>query len=187
MLDARTELGFAAAHVPGALFCGLEEIPRFAGWFLPYDLPILLVAEPAGLPQAVRYLVRLGYDDLAGYLAGGMLAWHTAGLESVALRTITPHELCRRLGAGEKIGILDVRSDGEVEADRMAGAQHVPLTQLPARLDEVPRDRSVAIFCRSGVRATVAASLLERAGHQGVTVVLGGRSGWKAISCPTRL
>lgn len=180
VLDTRAVLG--VAHVPGAYSIWLDGLAGFAGWFLPDERPILLVSEPADLAQAVRCLVRMGYDDLAGYLAGGMQAWHTAGRESAAIRTLTVHELRRRLDAHESLWLLDVRSKGEVEADPTAGAVNIPLTQLPQRLDEVPQDRPITVFCGSGMRATVAASLLQRAGRQDVTVVLGGRAAWHATA-----
>ena len=187
VLDTRQDLGFGGAHVPGALFIWLGRLPRFAGWFLPQDRPVLLVNETDDPAQVVRYLVRLGYDDLAGFLSGGMLAWHTAGRESSSIRTITVQELCRHLDGHDDVWILDVRSGAEVQAARIPDAQHIPLTQLPDRLAEVPRDRPVTIFCGSGQRAMIAASLLQRAGWQNLAVVLGGLAGWSSTTCPLDL
>ena len=187
VIDTRSELGFGTAHIPGALSIPLGHLPRFAGWFLPLDRPILLVNETDDPIEATRYLIRLGYDDLAGYLAGGMWAWHTAGRESSSTRMITVQELCRHLDAHEDAWILDVRSDAEVEAAQVPDAQHIHLTQLPHHLDEVPKDRTVTIFCGSDVRATMAASLLQRAGWTDLAVVLGGLAGWSSTTCPLEL
>lgn len=184
VLDTRMELGFGAAHVPDALSTWLGRLPSFAGWFLPYDQPLLLVNETDDPAQAVRYLIRLGYDDLAGYLSGGMLGWHTAGLESSAIGMVTVQELCRHLDAHEDIWILDVRSDKEVNAARIADAQHIHVTQLPHHLDEVPRDRPITVFCGSGLRSMIAASLLQREGWTDLTVALGGLAGWSSTTCP---
>jgi hydroxyacylglutathione hydrolase len=184
VLDTRMELGFASAHVPESLFIWLEGLPAFAGWFLPYETPILLVSEGEHPLQAARYLFRLGYDDLPGYLSGGMLAWHTAGLESSAVRTVTVQQLCFLLDEGEETSILDVRSEEELETTgRIPNAQHIHLTLLPGRLDEVPRDRTVYIFCGSGLRSMIAASMLRRAGWQRLVVVLGGLAGWNSVTC----
>ena len=68
-----------------------------------------------------------------------------------------------------------------------ADAQHIHLTQLPHRLDEVPQDRTVTIFCGSDVRATIAASLLQRGGWTDLAVVLGGLAGWSSTTCPLEL
>ncbi|MGC9515863.1 MBL fold metallo-hydrolase [Methanocrinis sp.] len=187
VLDTRMELGFGAAHVPGALSIWLDGVPSFAGWFLPYHKKVLLVAETADPDTAVRRLRRIGYDDLAGYLAGGMVAWHMAGKESRSIATADVHDLCTRLdreGRG-KAWILDVRSDDELESSgRITGAHHIHITQLPQRIEEVPKDRPVYIFCGSGLRSMVAASILQREGWDNVTVILGGIAGWSSVACP---
>jgi hydroxyacylglutathione hydrolase len=186
VLDTRMELGFGSAHVPDALSIWEEGLPSFAGWFLSYDKPLLLVTEANDVSRAVRYLIRLGFDRLGGFLAGGMLAWHKAGLVSHRVRTATVQDLCHLLDEGGDIRILDVRSAEEVERGEIPGAQHIHITQLPERLDEVPRDQPVYIFCGSGLRSMIGASLLQRAGWENVTVVLGGLAGWSSVSCPLR-
>ncbi len=185
VVDTRMELGFGSAHVPGALSIWLAGLPSFAGWFLPYDQPLLLVSDTENPVQATRYLARMAYDDLCGYLSGGMLGWHTAGLESNSTRTVTVQQLCHLLDEGEETSILDVRSEQELEnAGRIPAAQHIHVTQLPDHLHEVPRDRTVYIFCGSDKRAMLAASLLQREGWDELNVVLGGLEGWSSITCP---
>jgi hydroxyacylglutathione hydrolase len=187
VLDTRMELGFGAAHVPGALSIWEEGLSGFAGWFLSYDRPILLVTETNDTSQAMRYLIRLGFDKLNGFLAGGMLAWHKAGLESHRVETVIVQELCQRLDRDEDAWILDVRSDEELQQQgEISGAHHRHITQLPEHLDEVPSDRSVYVFCGSGLRSMIGASLLRRAGWEDVTVVLGGLAGWNSVSCPLK-
>ena len=198
VVDTRAELSFGAAHVPNSLSIVQGSLASYAGWFLPYGRPILLVLEDDDPEPAVRTLVRLGYDDgrrelagygggLAGYLSGGMHAWHTAGRESRSVGMVTVEELCRRTfrpPGGRPPWILDVRNAGELEsAGRIEGAHHVHLTQLPDELDQVPKDRPVYIFCGSGRRSMTAASLLKRAGWQDLIVVLGGMTGWNAVKC----
>lgn len=184
VLDTRMELGFGSAHVPGALSIWEQGVPRFAGWFLSYDKPVLLVTETNDVSRAVRYLIRLGFDRLDGFLAGGMLAWHKAGLESHRVETVTVQDLCHLLDRDEDAWILDVRSDAEVEQNEIPVAHHIHITQLPEHMDEVPRDQPVYIFCGSGVRSMIAASLLRRAGWENLTSVLGGLAGWSSVSCP---
>lgn len=82
---------------------------------------------------------------------------------------------------------LDVRSDEEVKATHIPGAHHIHLTLLPHRLDRVPRDRPVTIFCGSGLRSMIAASLLRRQGWTDLAVVLGGLAGWNSTTCPLEL
>jgi hydroxyacylglutathione hydrolase len=184
VLDTRSELGFSAAHVPDALSIWQGGLASFAGWFVPYEEPVLLVTEEEDPDETVRTLVRLGYDRLAGCLAGGLLSWHTAGKESRAIETVTVQELCRRLDEGRDTWILDVRSEGELDEEgRIEGAHHIHITQLPYRLSEVPKTQHVDIFCGSGLRSMTAASLLKREGWADVAVVLGGVAGWNSVSC----
>ncbi len=185
VLDTRAVTAFGASHVPGALSIWQDGVPRFAGWFVGYERPLLLVPEDGNPGQAVRYLIRLGFDRLDGYLAGDMIAWHKAGLDGSQVRTVSVQGICRRLDRGDDTWILDVRSPAELELDgRIPGAQHIHITQLPGRLQEVPRDRPVHIFCGSGLRSMIAASLLQRAGWADLTVVLGGFAGWVSVRCP---
>lgn len=187
VLDTRMELAFGVAHVPGALSIWLDGVPSFAGWFLPYDRKVLLLDETGGPDQVARRLRRLGYDNFEGYLAGGMVAWHMAGEESRSVPTANVHDLCARLDREEKrkAWILDVRSDDELEkSGRITGAHHIHITQLPQRIEMVPRDRPVYIFCGSGLRSMVAASILQREGWEDMTVILGGLAGWSSVTCP---
>jgi hydroxyacylglutathione hydrolase len=182
VLDTRMELGFGAAHVPGAQSIWIDGLASFAGWFLPYESPILLVTETNETEDAARYLLRLGYAP-DGYLAGGMLSWHIAGQESASLETLTVQELRRRLDGGESAWMLDVRSEEELRrGGRIPGSKHIHVTQIPMRMNEVPRDRKVYVFCGSGMRSMIAASFLERHGWRNLAVVLGGTSAWRSAS-----
>jgi hydroxyacylglutathione hydrolase len=184
VLDTRMELAFTTAHVHGAVSIWGEGLPGWAGWFLPYDKPILLVSDAADISSQVWTLRRIGYDRVEGYLAQGMRAWHAAGLRSESVSTVTVQELCYRLDEEQDVWILDVRSEGEVEQNPIPNANHIRLSQVPQKTDDVPKDRPVYIFCGTGMRATVAASLLKRAGWANLSVVLGGLSGWSSITCP---
>jgi hydroxyacylglutathione hydrolase len=185
VVDTRMELGFSAAHVPGALSIWLGGLAGFAGWFLPHDKPILLVNKMESPEESVRRLFRLGYDRIDGYLAGGMLSWHTAGLESHSIPTVTVQQLCRLLDDKKNPYILDVRSHEELEKNgRIMDAAHIHITTLPDSVGEIPKDRPVYIFCGSGMRSMIAASLLKRDAWTNLHVVLGGLAGWNSVSCP---
>ena len=187
VLDTRLELGFSAAHVPGAQSIWLDGLASFAGWFLCYDRPILLVGEGNDTDEAARILIRLGFDNIAGFLAGGMLGGHMSGLPSASMRTVTVQELCRLLDSDERPWILDVRSDEELAKDgRIAAAHHIPITRIQERKDEVPKSRTVHIFCGSGLRSMIAASYLAANGWTDQVVILGGMAGWKSKKCPVK-
>lgn len=185
VLDTRMELGFGAAHVPGAQSIWKDGLASFAGWYLSYERPILLVNETNDPEEQIRVLARLGFDSIAGCLAGGMLNWHLSGRESTSIGTVAVQEICKRLDAGEKLWILDVRSDEELRRDgRIPGAAHVHVTQVPKRLAEIPRDRKMYVFCGSGLRSMIAASFLQRQGWEDLAVILGGMGAWRSKRFP---
>jgi hydroxyacylglutathione hydrolase len=186
VLDVRDGLSFGAAHVPQALSIWQERLASYAGWFLPYDRPLLLVGAGDDPTEPVRILSRLGLE-VTGYLAGGMLAWHEAGLESWSVQMVTTQSLCERLDRGQEAWILDVRSAAELEQAAILDAHHIHITQLPGRMDEVPKDLPVYIFCGSGLRSMIVASLLRIEGWQNQSVVLGGLAGWTSTVCPVKL
>jgi hydroxyacylglutathione hydrolase len=165
----------------------VKELSTYAGWFLDYDRPLLLVGDSADFDQVVRYLIRMGFDRIEGFLVDGMLGWHRAGLESHSVGTVTVQELCDRLDADQDTWLLDVRSAEEVAASQIPGAHHIHIKEFPGRIEEVPTDQPVYVFCGSGVRSTIVSSLLRRAGWSNMTVVLGGLSGWTSMSCPLDL
>jgi hydroxyacylglutathione hydrolase len=89
------------------------------------------------------------------------------------------------LGEGSTALVIDPRRDAEREASgRIRGAHGLALSELPGRMEEVPRDGRVAIFCGSGRRSMTAASLLKRAGYGNLLVALGGIKGWISTTCP---
>jgi hydroxyacylglutathione hydrolase len=185
ILDTRSELSFGAAHIPGAQFIWQDGLASFAGWYLTYDKPILLVNETDDPEEAIRILVRLGYENIAGHLSGGMLNWHMSGLNSQSIRTLSIQESCTSLDKDEDLWMLDVRSNIELhEKGQIEGAQHIHITQIPARCNEIPIDKTIYIFCGSGLRSMVVASYLQNRGYKDLAVILGGIAGWKSTRCP---
>lgn len=183
VLDCRALEAYGGGHVPGALNVGLEgAFPPWAGTVLLPDRPILLVLErPGDLWEVCRQLLRIGYDLPVGWLAGGMTAWRTAGQPLAFVRQWSVDELHRQQSG---VWLLDVRQPAEWQQGHIAGAQHITGAELPARLDEVPRERPIAVYCGSGYRSSVAVSLLKQAGREQVVNILGGFSAWRARHLP---
>lgn len=185
VLDSRMETNFAGSHIPGSISIWEGGIPNFAGWFLPYDKPILLVNKTDDPVSVVKLLIRIGYDNITGYLSGGMLAWNTSGKGSASIETIKVQDLCSLLDEGEEIVILDVRGKEEIEAKgEIPEALNIHVTQLYDRMDEVPKEKPVCVFCGSGLRSMMAASLLKKEGWDNLKVALGGLAGWNSNTCP---
>jgi hydroxyacylglutathione hydrolase len=186
IVDVRPKEAFAAAHIPGSINIPHgHNLPTWAGWVLPYDRPTLIVPDdPADVPEVVTHLTRVGFDDVQGYLEGGLADWETHGYPLGRLETISVHELAERLKGGGRPFVLDVRTESEWAAGHIEGARHIHGGTLEERYAEVPRDRPVAVVCGSGYRASIAASFLMREGYRDVSNVLGGMAAWKAAKLP---
>jgi len=180
-VDANEPTHFGGAHIEGAYSIWREGLPAFGGWVLPYDKPILLVLEDtAYLEKAVAYLRRLGYDNIAGYLEGGMDSWYGAGMPVESLPLVSVYQLKDMLDSESNTVVLDTRTEDEWQAGHIKGARHIYVGHLEARLKEVPKTRQVVTICSTGHRASLAASILLRAGYRRVHNVLGGVGTWMA-------
>jgi hydroxyacylglutathione hydrolase len=187
LIDLRDQVSFGSGHIPGALGIGAgTNLSTWASWVAPYDTPLLLVANSRhDAESAVRSLVRVGLDDVRGVIDGGVEAWSAAGGELERTPLIDPVALAARLGAGEsKLFVLDVRADDEWNSGHVPGAHHIMGGELPKRIDEVPRDGTVAVICGTGYRSTVAASVLARAGRKNLLNVTGGMTAWRSAGLP---
>ena len=185
VVDTRTTSAFGGGHIKGSYNIWLRGIPMFAGWVLPYDKPILLVLnDREHLEMAVRYLIRLGYDRIEGYLCGGVEAcglesWYTKALPTEHLGLLTVQELKARLDRREDLILLDVRSDEEWDEGHIKGAHHIYVGHIKKRLDEVPADHPIAVICSVGNRSSLGASILRRGRRREVSTVLGGITAWQ--------
>ncbi|MGH9382617.1 MAG: MBL fold metallo-hydrolase [Thermoanaerobaculia bacterium] len=187
MIDVRDPRAFSSGHIPGSFAIGVgNSLSTWASWVVPYDRPILLAAShPDDVEPAVRALVRVGLDDVRGYLDGGVQAWAAAGRPLAELPQISVGALHGKLAAGEPVHVLDVRGDDEWTGGHIAGAQHLMGGYLPRRVDDVPDDgRPIVVTCRTGYRSTVAASVLERAGRRRVLNLDGGMRAWTRAGLP---
>ena len=186
VLDTRSPAAFGVAHVPGAFHIGLDgQFASWAGTLLPPDAPIVLVTEGAEQAEEARMrLARVGLDDVAGYLAGGIAAWSDSGLPVAATEQITVDELAARLRE-DRCRVIDVRRPPEWDAAHIDAATARPLAQLGRSLPDLPAGKPVALICAGGYRSSIAASLFERAGRRDVVNVVGGMAAWNAAGLPT--
>ena len=183
IVDVRSKEAFAAAHIPAAINIPFGPLlPTWAGWVLPYDRPTLIVVDdPAQMPEVTTHLLRVGFDHIQGYLEGGMDAWQTSGYEMRTLTTLPVQLLADRTG---DVTVLDVRTEKEWNAGHIDGAIHLHGGTLQENFALVPRDKPVVVICGSGYRASIAASFLQREGYDDVSHVLGGMSAWTAAGLP---
>jgi hydroxyacylglutathione hydrolase len=135
----------------------------------------------------LTHLIRVGFDDVSGYLEGGIDAWETAGLPLNTLSTASVHQLHQQIKAVQdgSLTLLDVRTEDEWNDGIVEGALRIHGGQLQEHFEDVPRDKPVAVICDSGYRASIAASFLQRQGFEQVTNVIGGMSAWQSADLPT--
>jgi rhodanese-related sulfurtransferase len=169
VVDLRDRLAFAAGHLEGTVNIGHgATFATWLGWIVPWGAPLVLATEhPAVLAGARVDLARIGIDALAGHHTGPLP--HVAGGPTVRHYPVAHRDdlLVARHVPGTVV--LDVRRADEWEAGHVAGAIHVPLPELAGSIDDLPPG-TVWVHCAAGFRASIAASLLERAGRATVLV-----------------
>ncbi|MET8622793.1 MBL fold metallo-hydrolase [Kitasatospora sp. NPDC004669] len=173
VVDVRPAVDYAAGHIPGALSIPLRgQFASWLGWLLPDTTPLAFVTgDGQDLDELVWQAHKIGYERLAGRLAGGMRAWREAEGPVAATEFVTAEQ------AGQR-PYLDVRQESEFTAGHVPGATHIELGSLTGLAADVPQGALVA--CAHGERAMTAASVLERAGRTGVAVLVGGPADYAA-------
>jgi hydroxyacylglutathione hydrolase len=182
VIDARMPQAFAGGHVPGSYNIWLEGLSQYVGWIVPPgDELALVLPEDASVEAVTRTLLRVGYDEIAGYLRGGFERWQNEGRPIARIATIDTDALAPRVRRGE-VTVLDVRKPGERAAGGIEGSVDIFVGELEARIGEVPRDRPLVTTCTVGHRGGLAASILARHGFERIANYLGGTNAWSARS-----
>jgi glyoxylase-like metal-dependent hydrolase (beta-lactamase superfamily II)/rhodanese-related sulfurtransferase len=190
LLDVREGIDFEGGHLRGALNIALAgKYATWAGSMLAHGEPIVVIAEEGGEEEAVMRLGRIGFDNVAGYLAGGMNALAERGDLVERTERITAPALAewlagKRPDAGPPPTIVDVRSETEHAGGHIAGSVNIPLSHLDERSGEIPTGRPVAVHCEGGYRSAIAASLLQKLGRGDVHDIVGGYKAWLAAVQP---
>ncbi|MFB6941349.1 rhodanese-like domain-containing protein [Streptomyces sp. NPDC056237] len=167
VVDVRPAADYAAGHIPGSLSIPLrDQFATWLGWLLPDTAPLAFVTgEDQDLSEIVWQAYKIGYERLAGRLAGGMTAWLADGHAQTTTAYVAPD----RATNGP---VLDIRQRAEHTAGHIPDALHIELGDLADRADDAPA--GAVVHCGHGERAMTAASLLERAGRTDLAVLDGG-------------
>jgi glyoxylase-like metal-dependent hydrolase (beta-lactamase superfamily II)/rhodanese-related sulfurtransferase len=186
ILDTRPAAQYGTGHIPGSLNIGLGgQFASWAGALVAPEKPIVLITEDEDHVEEARIrLTRVGLENVAGYLAGGLLAWHDANLPVTTTEQISVDELRHRLDAGGSLQLVDVRRPGEWQAGHIPQATHLPLNALGQRATELDASQPVTAICAGGYRSSIATSLLEKHGFR-VTNVIGGMTAWNQAKFET--
>lgn len=186
LLDTRDQVEFEGAYLRGALNVGLDgSFATWCGTLLRQDAPVVLVAEPGREVEAAIRLGRIGFDNVAGYLAGGMLGLDDAPELVARIERITAASLAEALEQPDAPLVVDVRTAREFGEGHIDGAANFPLAHLGERLGELPGHRRLVVHCASGYRSAIACSLLARAGRLDVANLVGGLAAWRSAQLET--
>jgi rhodanese-related sulfurtransferase len=180
-VGVRPIAAYAAGHVPGSTSIPLRAaLATWLGWLVDPSRPILVVRGPDQDPEEIVWqALKVGYENLAGELAGGVEAWRAAGHPVIGIRLVGPDQVIGQV-------VLDVRQHAEYTAGHLPGAAHLELGDLAADVAEGLEPRvppgPLVVMCGHGERAMSAASLLENAGRRGVAVLAGGPDEWSDLT-----
>jgi rhodanese-related sulfurtransferase len=196
VLDVRDAQTFSKGFVPGSLNIGLRG--SFAPWvgalITNIRRPILLVVQEGDEREAVIRLARVGYDNVVGYLKGGIDNWKNEGKTVDTIKSISAAEFETITNADKLVEILDVRNVGEYLSEHLLQAHNYPLGDLSHTMDKLDRNASYYIHCAGGYRSMVAASLLRANGFKNLIDIAGGYKALKETKvekteyiCPSKI
>lgn len=177
LLDARPKTEFAAGFIPGSLnIQGNNSFATWVGWFLTYDEPFMILADESMLDDLTRKLMRIGLDNIAGYLPSVSEYTNAGGtLEKVNLVEFAE---AKSLANDSAVQVVDLRGVAEFNAGHLKGADNVFVGTLPNNLDKISKEKKVMIHCQGGDRAAIAYSILAKNGFKNIVNYSGGMNEW---------
>jgi glyoxylase-like metal-dependent hydrolase (beta-lactamase superfamily II)/rhodanese-related sulfurtransferase len=186
VLDARDAAEFEGAHMRGSVNAGLGgSYATWCGTILDRERRVVLVAEPGREIEAATRLGRIGFDMVSGYLAGGMEQLDGAPQLIERTERVTAGALAEELAGPEPPLVVDVRTPAEWEQQRIEASINLPLSRLVDQVGTLPTGRAVVVYCTSGYRSAIAASVLSREGVAKVADLVGGLPAWEAAKLAT--
>jgi glyoxylase-like metal-dependent hydrolase (beta-lactamase superfamily II)/rhodanese-related sulfurtransferase len=187
ILDTRDPDEFAAAHLEGSINIGLAgQYATWAGTVLDRTHPIVIIADPGRENESAIRLGRIGFDHVAGYLKDGLYSLK-ARPERVALTECLNALFAAELLSSDQPPLaIDVRTPREREQKHIGGSLGIPLNHLIEKVETLPKDRPLLVYCAGGYRSSIAASLLQRSGFERVSEIAGGIAGWEAAKLPVQ-
>ncbi|MFD5259134.1 rhodanese-like domain-containing protein [Streptomyces bobili] len=171
MVDLRSRMAFAEGHVAGSFnFEGEGKLATYLAWLIPWGKPVTLLADtPVQIADAQRELARVGIDRPAAAATGDPATWVRADEQLASFPRARFADLAQARERGDDVVVLDVRRDSERAGGYIDGSVHIPIHELHGRIGEVPHG-TVWVHCAGGMRAAIAASLLDAAGRDVVAV-----------------
>lgn len=182
LLDTRESTDFAKAHYQGAINIPFNQsFVNWAGWLIDYDLDIVLITSKIEVNDVIESLQSIGLDRVIAFIEPSLTLMAREKTESYQEISVT--ELNELLN-DKAYQLIDVRNQSEWDAGRIAGAQHKMLGVLADHLDDLPKDKTYLLQCRTGKRSAIAASIMQANGYKSVMNVQGGYVAWTHASFP---
>jgi glyoxylase-like metal-dependent hydrolase (beta-lactamase superfamily II)/rhodanese-related sulfurtransferase len=179
VLDVRHESDFVKSHIPNSIFIGIQG--NFAPWvgalLRNVNQKLILVAPEGKEQEAITRLSRVGFDQVLGYLKGGITEWTNAGFETDSIVSITPEAFEAQL-TSDRI-VVDARKPGEYEAEHVTGALSIPLDFINENFQSIPKGEDFFLHCAGGYRSVIMASILKSRGIHNLINVEKGMNGIK--------
>lgn len=176
VIDTRNKMEFAKGFIPGSLnIQGNNSFATWCGWLLNYQEQFVLVAEKAQMEDLTRKLMRIGLDNVYGFITDVAAMDMPLDVADV----ISINEFRSYIGRDD-VQLIDVRGLTEYEAGHVAGANHLFVGTIEKNLDKISRNKQVVIHCQAGDRSAVAQSILARNGFRNVKNFSGGMKEWLA-------
>lgn len=184
VLDTREPDAFAGSHIPNSLNIWIGGVSYFPGWVISYDEEILLLSdELSKTEKVIRYLHRIGYDDIAGYLSSNIMNWRDRGNPMETLGTVSA-SIAKRLLEKEDVLLLDVREETEYDEGHVKDSMNIYVGLIQDEIDKIPKNTKIITTCGWGGRGGTAASILMRKEFEDVHNLLGGMKAWKSLGYP---
>lgn len=182
VVDTRSYLAFGSQHIPGSWSLDLTgNLPTFAGWVLPTDKDLLVVADSFGDAEKTNiWLRRVGQDRIVGFLDGGIAGWITEGFKTNYVTQISAEDVFGMITGSRKIMLVDVRASTEFEEDHIEGAINIPVADLRERHAELKKEDIIILICSSGNRSSLGVSILRQHEFRNLFNVAGGMTAYNA-------
>jgi rhodanese-related sulfurtransferase len=185
LLDVREGLDYAGSHLTGSINIALKgKYATWAGSMLNSKDPIIVIGDSDQVEEAVMRLGRIGFDNAAGYLEGGMKSLENHPELERKTRRITAQALADMIAADAKPTIIDVRSEKEYAGGHIDGSLNIPVNHLADRVSKLSKTGTVIVHCEGGYRSAIAAGILMNAGFENVIDLVGGYKAWVASQTP---
>ena len=173
ILDVRSVEDFSSSHIPGSIFIGLDG--RFAPWvgeiLEDVSKKLILIAPEGREKEAIIRLSRVGFDNVIGYLEGGINSWIKNG---GSINKVLNESASKFSTINNNKDILDVRSKNEHKSESLLNSINIPLIDLSKSIDKVSFEKTFYVHCKGGYRSMIAASILLANGISNFSNIPGG-------------